>query len=264
MLKKNIFIYFFLFSSVNASLPFVIADSNKNNQKILLIEVEDSEELLKYSKELQIQSQIIVKDYFYIAQEIPFLLKKANIELEESIQNIQYILNILTVSIKTKEIKNLLDYINDSNKELSILLTKKYTQNNASEILDISESIDEASREISLFLIKKGRIKNNLKFLVLQQKLLLQQISKFYIAYQAGFNDIVILEKLSDALKRFDLNLKILNAQNLNSEQKKEIKKVQHFWKISKKYYEAIKEGELSIMIFISTKHMIKHLEKLL
>jgi len=270
MFKNIIFCfigYFTLTMAAKGALPLVLTEGNKNPQKIILITVEDKLKLLEYTKELQIQSQIIVKDYFYLAQEIPFLSKKVTIELEDSGEKIEHILNILSLSLKNREIQNLLSYLNENNKELNQLLKKPYSPENAEEILDISASFDEAAQQISVDLSKGIQIqnKNKLIFLVLQQKLILQQMSKFYIAYQAGFNDTVILEKLSVALTHFKMGLKTLASQkSFNLKEKKIIKKLTYYWMISKKYYKAMKKGELSIMIFISTTHMVKHLDKLL
>jgi len=270
MFKNIIFCfigYFTLTMAAQSALPLVLTEGNKNPQKIILITVEDKLKLLEYTKELQIQSQIIVKDYFYLAQEIPFLSKKVTIELEDSGEKIEHILNILSLSLKNREIQNLLSYLNENNKELNQLLKKQYSPENAEEILDISASFDEAALQISVDLSKGIQMKKNnkLTFLVLQQKLILQQMSKFYIAYQAGFNDTVILEKLSMALTHFKIGLNTLASQkSFNLKEKKIIKKLTYYWMISKKYYKAMKKGELSIMIFISTTHMVKYLDKLL
>lgn len=76
-------------------------ETENNTLSLDKFKIDDKSKLLKKVKELQVQSQIIAKDYFYISQGLRE--EKARIELKDSALEIDNILNILTVSIKNEK-----------------------------------------------------------------------------------------------------------------------------------------------------------------
>ena len=245
-------------------LPLITIDPQKNGAAVSYIKIDNNSQLLKYSKELQVQSQIIAKDYFYIAQELR--LEQAKREIKETITNIDKILGTLTVSIKDQEIQNLLMYLNEINSEMKTVWSDAYSTDNGSQVIDYSETIYEGTQSINKFLLKKINSNNNSLYSdILQQRLILQRISKFYIAYQAGVNDDLMLDKLAKSVANFEAGLvKMGTHQFSDDEQEFAYTRLKHYWSISKKFYEGMKKGELTLIVFISTDHMVAYLDKIL
>jgi len=245
-------------------LPLITTGAEKGSASADYLKVNDNSQLLRYSKELQVQSQIVAKDYFYIAQGLR--LEQAKRELKETIITIDNILGILTVSIKDQEIENLLMYLNEINSEMKAVWNAVYTADSGSQVIDYSETIYEGTLSINKYLLKK--INSNSDSLysdILQQKLILQRISKFYIAYQAGVNDELMLDRLAESVASFEAGLVEMGTHKFSDdEQEFAYTRLKHYWSISKKFYEGMKKGELTLIVFISTDHIVAYLDEIL
>ncbi len=246
-------------------LPLTTIDAQKNSASVAHLKVSDNIELLRYSKELQIQSQIIAKDYFYIAQGLR--LEQAKCENKESIHIIDKILGTLSVSIKNRDIGNILAYFNEIHHEMKVVWNAPYSADNGSQLIDYSETIYEGSQSIIAYLLKEMNSDggDSLYNDILQQRLVLQRISKFYIAYQAGVNDKLMLDRLAESVADFEAGLVKMGSHKFSDdEQEFAYTRLRHYWAISKKFYEGMKKGELTLIVFISTVHMVSYLDKIL
>jgi len=245
-------------------LPLTTVDTQKNSASVAHLKVNDNIELLRYSKELQVQSQIIAKDYFYIAQGLR--MEQAKRENKESIHIIDKILGTLSVSIKNQDIGNILAYFNEINREMKVVWNAPYSVDNGSQVIDYSETIYEGSQSIIDYLLKKTNSDGDSLYNdILQQRLVLQRISKFYIAYQAGVNDKLMLDRLAESVAKFEAGLVKMGSHKFSDdEQEFAYTRLRHYWAISKKFYEGMKKGELTLIVFISTDHMVSYLDKIL
>lgn len=104
--------------------------------------------------------------------------------------------------------KNLLNYLNEVNHETKSVFNDNYSNENASLIIDFSETIYESSQSLIRYLLKDSKSNSSLYDDVLHQKMVLQRINKFYIAYQAGFNDETKFKKLEKSVSDFEIGLK--------------------------------------------------------
>ena len=223
-------------------------------------------EILIKAKELQVLSQIIAKDYFYINQLVHE--EKAKLEIKQSIKNMDQIFQILSTRINDEEIKNLLSYLADIKVEYEDIIEQPFSMENGSQVLDYSETMFEGAQSIIRFLekhIKESNQESNHMFdIVFQQQLILQRISKFYIAFQAGFNDIIIVGQLQESVKQFEQGIKEISANKFNDELQKEVVRIEKYWPLSKKFYLGMEKGDLTLIVFISTDHMMSSLDKIL
>ncbi|NOQ77932.1 MAG: hypothetical protein GQ546_00875 [Gammaproteobacteria bacterium] len=269
--NKSIYIYFFIIlffcvlskSLIAEPLPLITVGAEKNTTSLENLKIDDESKLLKYVKELQLQSQIIAKDYFYIAQGLRE--DKARIEIKESAREIDNILNILTVSIKNEEMQNLLIYLNEINLESKSVFNDSFSNENASLVIDFSETIYEGSQSIIEYLLQSTNNDKSLFNEISQQKFALQRINKFYIAYQAGFNDKTMLDRLAQSVKIFEKGLETLNLHKfLNYDQEFAFVRLKNSWAISKKFYEGMEKGDLTLIVSVSTDHLMSYLDKII
>jgi len=178
---------FFSNSVLADPLPLIVINKELPAEIASPVTINSKAELLKYTQVLQTYSQIIAKEYFYISQDLH--VDRAKIELKEAIAESDTILNILSANIKDKKMQNLLSYINDINLEMKEVWAESYSIENASQVIDYSETLFEGSQSIIDYLAKQTGTNNTLHNDILKQELVLQRISKFYIAYQSGIND---------------------------------------------------------------------------
>ena len=220
-------------------------------------------QLLIQAKNLQFLSQVIAKDYFYINQLVHE--DKATIEIERSLEDITTAFNILYSSIKDEEVKNLLTYLIDIRKDCNTLLDMAYSKENGTEILDYSEAMFEGAQLIIEHLQSKNNINEDEMYdVVFQQKLILQRISKYYIAFQAGFNDPLIISQLKKSIQQFEQGVSAISDHEYTDELIPEVTRIKKYWSLSKKYYLGMEQGDLTLVIYISTDHLMTSLDMLL
>ena len=243
-------------------LSLIKIEIDKNETSLAALKVNNESDLLRYAKELQVQSQVIAKNYFYIAKELRE--EKAKQEIQQSIKETDSMLIVLMVNIENQDMKNLLKYLSDINLESKDILNAQYSNENSSFVIDYSETMYEGAQSIIEHLEQKISHKNSVRDDLVRQQLLLQRISKFYIAYQAGFNDDAMLGKLADSVKEFEQGINKLRSHNfINEEQEFAFVRLEHYWSISKKFYEGMEKGELTLIVSFSTDHMVSYLNKI-
>jgi len=218
-------------------------------------------QLLIQAKNLQFLSQVIAKDYFYINQLVHE--EKASIEMERSLNDTAMAFNILYSSIKDEELKNLLVYLKDIKDECHTLLDMSYSKESGTQILDYSEAMFEGAQLI-IDHLKNNNNEDEMYDVVFEQKLILQRISKFYIAFQAGFNDPMIVTQLKKAIQQFEQGVTTISAYDYDNELIPEVIRIKKYWSLSKKFYLGMEQGDLTLVVFISTDHLMTSLDILL
>jgi hypothetical protein len=94
---------------------------------------------------------------------------------------------------------------------------------------------------------------------------LIARASKYYIAFRAGYKDDVNIEQANIAVKKFDSLLKKLEKHPYpDSIKKRSVAMLLKYWPMSKSFYLGIKKNELPTIVFISTKHMKRAIDKII
>ncbi len=237
-----------------------IINSEKNEK---LVSAKKQPQELKFNvQRLQLLSQIIAKDYFYIHQFIRE--EQARIELKQSIQEMDKIFILLSSNLKSEKVGHLVSYLEGIRLEYKDILDKPYSTENGSLVLDFSETLFEGSQSIIKSIKNKEEQSELIYDVVLAQKIILQRISKFYIAFQAGFDDQMLITQLKDLVLEFEKLMEKMSRYKYGEEQLKDVKLIQKYWPISKKIYLSMEKGNLTLIVFISTSYMISSLERIL
>ncbi len=214
---------------------------------------------LDAAQRLQILSQIIAKDYFFIAQQLRE--EQANIEIEQSIRAMNKQISLIHAKNKNEDIANLLTYLQDVAIDFKHVLKQNYTKKNGTLVLDYSETLYEGAQSIISQLASKNEKHNDL---IAQQQLILQRISKFYIAYQAGFSDKTMTQQLQKSVAEFEEGVNKISHQHYGNGLENEVNKLKRYWPIAKKFYLGMEKGDLTLIVFISTDHINSSLNKLI
>jgi hypothetical protein len=211
------------------------------------------------AQKLQILSQIIAKDYFFISQQLRE--EQANAEIEQSIRAMDRQISLIHAKNKNEDIANLLTYLQDVVIDFKHILKQDYTKKNGTLVLDYSETLYEGAQSIISQLSSKNEKHNDL---IAQQQLILQRISKFYIAYQAGFSDKTMTQQLQKSVAEFEEGVNEISHHHYANGLDSEVAKLQKYWPIAKKFYLGMEKGDLTLIVFISTDHMNSSLNKLI
>lgn len=212
-------------------------------------------------EELKILSQRIPKDYFYIQQGIR--VEAAHKEILESVQHLDKVIKSLNAIPSDEEEKNLMLFLSFTRDEMKPILNAKYSSENGALVIDFGESALEGSNLLLARNRKPGEKKtsNVIKELLFN----LERITKYYIAFRAGFNDYNNVQQLNKTVSLFEKDLNtVYTDKNLAESGKGYIKKLKLYWPIAKKMYLGIEKNNLPLIVFVSTDHLEKNLNSLL
>ena len=205
-------------------------------------------------------SQDIAKNYFYVAQDIQVAsakkgLKKDILILDETLKKLQE-------NSKDTDTERVVEFMFFSVDELKSTLKEEFNAENGGLVLDYTETLLEGSE--SIIKHHKGKEPTLLDELE-EMEFLLERASKYYIAFAAGYTDDSNLKQARLAVEKFDALLTKINNTPFPAEIKNgPLKKLNKYWPVSKDFYLGVKQNELPTIVFISTKHMMKSLEKLI
>ncbi len=245
-----------LFYIIVMSFGFIVAQAEDKNK--------DKDIIIQHTENIKIISQSLAKNYFYINQGIQ--ISSAKRGLKSDIANMDKSIKAIQTVAKAKNIKNLIEFAFFSSEELKEILSQPYTIENGGLILDYTESLLESSDIILKHSIPKN-IDEETKMLlmVVDMKYLLARAAKYYIAFSAGFTDAVNVAQANIAVDKFGVSLKKIEKYKYpKSISKRVIRKLTRYWPSSQSFYRGIKKSELPTIIFISTKHMERSINKLI
>jgi len=220
--------------------------------------------LIQNTEKLKIISQSLAKNYFYIHQGIQ--ISSAKRGLKSDIANMDKSIKIIKSLATEEKSKNLIEFALFSSEELKDILSQPYSVENGGLVLDYTESLLESSDNILKHSIEKGIDKETkMLLMVVDMKYLLARAAKYYIAFSAGFTDAVNVAQANIAVDKFGVLLKKVEAYPYpKSISKRVIRKLTRYWPSSQSFYRGIKKSELPTIIFISTKHMERSINKLI
>jgi len=223
-----------------------------------------SHTILENAENIKIISQSLAKNYFYINQGLQTSSAKRG--LKKDIFNLDKSIKAIQGSAQDQQTKDLIQFAQFSTEELKDILKEPYSPENGGLILDYTEALLESSDTIVKYQMVKNPNKNvEMLLMVVDMKYLLSRAAKYYIAFSAGFTDAVNVSQANIAVDEFGKLLAKVEVYNYPPEiSKRVIRKLSRYWPSSKSFYRGIKKSELPTIIFISTKHMDRSIDKLI
>jgi len=219
---------------------------------------ENMSELVNRSGMQRMLSQRIAKAYFYHGNNIS--AKKNQLQLDMAIERFKKNHAILKAKVQDSETKDLLTFVEETFSEYQALLNKPYNQKNAAHILEISDTLLEACHSVVLNIEDQtGANIDHIVNISGKQRMLSQRVSKFYIAYQAGFRDENTVHKLNNAVEEFESGLKKLMSEERNDgEINSLLAKIKKEWERITPYFLKVREGGLPLMVLTATDDITK------
>jgi len=215
-------------------------------------------ELMNRSGMQRMLSQRIAKAYFYGGSDVS--VREMKLQLDMAIDRFKKNHAVLKANVEDTETKDLLSFVEDNFSEYSELVNKPYNQENAIRVLELSDTLLKACHSVVLNLEdQSGDHIDHIINVSGKQRMLSQRVSKFYIAYQAGFRDEATVQKLNNSVEEFESGLKKLMSEGRNN---KEINallvKSKKEWERISPYFLKVRKGGLSLMVLTATDEITK------
>ncbi len=197
-------------------------------------------------------SQRIAKAYFYNGQGIS--QKETAHQLNIAVTRFQYNHDALK-KVSNSEMQDLLGIVETIFASYKDLVKKPYKKENSAAVLDLSEQLLNVSQNAVLKLEEISGAKiDNIINISGRQRMLSQRIAKYYIAYQAGFQEESYVENLETAVSEFQSALKVLRAEKRNTGRiNLLLDKMQTLWDRVAPYFLKIREKGNPSLVLTST-----------
>lgn len=222
-----------------------------------------SAELVNRAGMQRMLSQRIAKAYLYLGNDVSG--KETKLQLEMASERFKINHTILKENVQDPETKVLLSFVEETFSEYQILVNKPYSQEAAARVLELSEVLLETCHSVVLNLeAKSGVHVDRIINISGKQRMLSQRVSKFYIAYQAGFRDEDTVHNLKKSIEEFQDGLKkLMNEGQNNGEIEALLSQSKEEWDRISPYFLKVRKGGLPLMVLTATDDITKRADQI-
>lgn len=214
-------------------------------------------EALTAAEDIGILSQSIVKNYFYLGENLN--ASRSGQKLKEHIQSIDGHLNLLKGSNIAGKIEDDLMFIEVIWADLKDTLAQEYTRDTGLLVVDMGEVLLEGSENIANVLYDNDIKENGMIDVIEHQRYLIERMAKLYIISIAGFKDFNVVKQTSSTVETFDQGLAKIERNEYPETVSKKVERLRKRWDSSRTFYLNVQEGDLPRTIFFNTE-MIERL----
>ncbi|MCI5135838.1 MAG: hypothetical protein D3920_12380 [Candidatus Electrothrix sp. AW2] len=247
--------YYFTLRTVTLLTVFMIIAFVPHVQAVESISMS---ELVNRAGMQRMLSQRIAKAYFYSGNNIS--VQENTLQMKMALERFTRNHALLKANVQDSKTKELLSVVESTFSEYRDLIKKNYSKENATRVLKLSDTLLEVSHSVVLNLEKvSGSSIDHIINTSGKQRMLSQQVAKFYIAYQAGFRDDKNIHNLKKSIEEFQSGLKkLMGEERNNREIKSLLDKIEKEWNRISPYFLKIREGGLPLMVLMATDEMTK------
>ena len=214
--------------------------------------------LLEASEDIRYISQKIVKEYFYLAQG-----KQKTTALKHLHQDISILderLRSIAAATKSDDTKNILTFLVYSRDQINETIEQPYDMDNAALMLDYSEALLEGAESIAHEHSYQFSDEEEMLIDVKKMRYLVERITKYYMTFQLGINDVNNIKQLQDAITAFDQAMQKLNQYSYSQESAQALYRLNIYWPIVRQFYLDFQQFKLPNILYISAQDLEKEL----
>lgn len=214
-------------------------------------------EYLTAAEDIGILSQSIVKNYFYLGENLNSA--RSGQKLSEHIAIIDSSLATLRSSPYRDDIDGDLAFLDMIWAEFKDTLAEDYTRDTGLLVIDMGEVLLEGSENITQVLYGDEHDSGDMIDVIEHQRYLIERMAKLYIISIAGFKDFNVVKQTGSTVKTFDDGLAKIETNSYPEKVKRKVEKLRKRWDSSRTFYLSVEEGDLPRTIFFNTE-MIERL----
>ena len=219
-------------------------------------------QILEASEDIKFISQQIVKDYLYLSQDKQKQSTRTE-TLNKTLTLLDKKLRLIATATKSADTKNILTFLAFSSEEMTETTLQPYNTENAALMLDYSETLLEGVESIAdehrYNFSKEEQMLINVK----NMAYIIERITKYYMAFQAGFTDHNNIRQLNLAVAAFDKELTSLNTYEYPHTSKENLQAINEYWKVIRTLYLKLEKRKLPNILYLSASHLESVLVKL-
>ena len=217
--------------------------------------------LLEASEDIRFISQQIVKDYFYLVQN--HQNKSVMNDLHKGISQLDTKLRTIASATNSEDTKNILTFLAYSRDQIDETISDNYSTDNAALMLDYSEALLEGAESIAAEHSYQFSTEEEMLINIKKMQYLIERMSKYYMTFQLGINDLNNIKQLHEAVNTFERELELINAYGYTQEQASILTTLNRFWPIARKFYLDSDKAKLPNILYLSADHIEKTLTDL-
>jgi len=219
-------------------------------------------QVLEASENIRYLSQKMAKNYLFLY----YNPQKTDIkeQLDITLAELNEDLRIIATTTKDSDTKDILEFLAYSEDQIEEIVKKKPTEENAALMLDYSETFLEGADSIANTHKYNFSREENMLMATKEIAYLLERVSKYYMAFNVGFNTLVNNEQMNRAMRELEKNLIKINDY-MDYPATLEIEKIEmnKLWTGNRVYFE--KSGKLFIpnLLFLSISYLENSVNKI-
>ena len=195
--------------------------------------------VIESSEDIRYLSQKIVKDYLFLYDN-PKKREVKN-ELYSLLNKLSDDLRVIVMTTKDSDTKDILEFLAYSKDQIKELFDQKTDKEKAALMLDYSETLLEGADSIAKAHMYDFSNEEKMLMVTKEIEYLLERITKYYMAFNVGFNTPINKEQMDESIKRLEENLEKINGYNYPYDMQKKQKDLQRFWAVNKYFFQKTK-----------------------
>lgn len=217
--------------------------------------------IIEASEDIRYLSQKIVKEYLLYYQ------YPEKIEIKENLTfllgKLSTYFRVIAVASKDSDTKDLLEFLAYSRDQMEEIFTLPANNENVALMLDYSETLIEGADSISESYRYNFTEEENMLIVTKKMQYLLERITKYYMALNAGFNNTTNKEQLDRAFLQFEKNLETINLYTYPYQLEKQREKINKVWGKNKPFLNQSKKLFIPLLLFVSIDYLETIFDKL-
>jgi len=190
--------------------------------------------IIEATENIRYISQQMAKEYLFLfktpyPEETKAKLKRSLIELAEN-------LRVISATTKDADTKDILEFLSYSKDQIAQIFTEEVTPEQAALMMDYSETLLEGADSIAAAHAYDFTKEEYMLIVTKKMEYLIERMMKYYIALHVGFDNVTNKEQMQQAIKKFDENMKVIEAYNYPKEVKPVEKKIVRSWQANKDF----------------------------